>query len=286
MENFKISSATALVNSIYAHYQNYAEAQELSLLRNPALAQSAKHLMHVFNMRLSPEVKRGVLAHAQVIEVRQRLPQLYARSHQETEKDQARALIAQHGKGKQAEITSFISNYTSPGFRLMLQGHVDRWQRYGILRAGDERPIIMVGGGPLPQSQLLLNHLTGRTVITVDRDPEVAEYAGQVAEVFGKSSKLPVHVADGGNYDYKEAGIVVVAAMISGGEAVAGRVLATEPAAHLTFRTPRGLRVLASEPFNHAALLSAGWSLLDVWSPRGARYLRAVTFAPIPTVTP
>jgi len=161
----------------------------------------------------------------------------------------------------------FERSFVNPGFRALMDGQVNRWLSLGFLDKDDSRPIVVVGGGALPISQIFFYRQTGMRVISVERRQDCAEAARALIDHLGYTASLEVVAADGCEYDYRSASLIVVAAMVSEKLGVAARVLQTSPESALTMRTPFALHSLCRTPINETDLKAVGWRVEDSWFP-------------------
>lgn len=161
----------------------------------------------------------------------------------------------------------FRSSWINPGFFELLARQVERWNSLDLLIKEDSRPIVVVGGGALPQSQVILHRHTGMTVVSIERHRDSALAARQLIEHLGYDGNLKVIDVDGREYDYSGAAIVVVAAMVAEKVDVARRVRQSAPDAYLNIRTPNNLHGLWRTPIGARDLNSLGWRVVDTWLP-------------------
>src|SRR5215472_17582702 len=94
--------------------------------------------------------------------LRERLLEANVKVHMRSEVESAAVAISKDGD-------PFDSSWINPGFYELLLGQVERWRLLGIPKSGDRRPLVIVGGGALPQSQVLLHRQTGRAIISLDK---------------------------------------------------------------------------------------------------------------------
>jgi len=204
----------------------------------------------------------------------ERLGTVNAAYHRCAELAKARAYLSQAN----SSADPFENSWLSPGFDRLLRGQVARWRRLGLFARADARPIVIVGGGALPQSQVFLHRATGHPVISIEKDAESALVAREVLTRLGYHRNLEVIHADGCHYDYADALIVVVATLVAEKANLAETVARTASDTFLNVRSPTGLHRLWRVPFETGDLQRGNWSIIDGWTPRAAS-VRSTTCA-------
>jgi hypothetical protein len=230
----------------------------------PSIRLAHDRLIDLFNMTLTHEEVSSLLARPGTGELRARLCQLNASLHLRSEIEIAKSKI------REAEADAFEGSWINPGFYPLLHGQVDRWHHLRLLNDGDQRPIMVVGNGALPQTQVFLHRCTGRTVIGIERDAESVRVAKDFLKRFGWGEQLPIVQADGCSFDYRGACMVVVTTLVAEKVAVAEQVFRTDTDAYLNIRTPTGLHRLWRVPIPIDELSRIGWLVADLWTPEGS----------------
>lgn len=161
----------------------------------------------------------------------------------------------------------FEGSWINPGFYELLNAQVGRWHSLKVLPDDDLRPIVVVGGGALPQSQVVLHRQTGRSIVSIERDRESADACRRMIEHLGHTASLTVVQEDGCGFDYHCASMVVVAAMVGDKKAIARRVRESGHNTHLNIRTPVGSHSLWRTPIDTHTLVSLGWKPIDFLAP-------------------
>lgn len=110
------------------------------------------------------------------------------------------------------------------------------------------RRFVMVGCGQLPVTAIqALAHCPAATVTALDPEPRAIEATERLGGIFGWERLRPI-VADGRDFDYRDADVIYVANMVSPKTAVLARVLATAPERiNLIVREPYSLGRLWAE---------------------------------------
>jgi hypothetical protein len=113
--------------------------------------------------------------------------------------------------------------------------------------------LVMVGCGPSPVSIFQVHDRTEiPDIIAIDIAPEAIKRVRALIEHFGLS-RVRAEVCDGREFDYRDAGIVFVANMVSPKAAVVSRIADTAPAAaQIVVRDPYGLGLLWADSAERA----------------------------------
>jgi hypothetical protein len=197
-------------------------------------------------------------------QLRVELTRLNAEIHRLTEIDLARRYITS------IDVRDpFEGSWINKGFSALLARQVRRWRAKGLFRCEQSGPIVIVGGGALPQTQVFLSRALRCDVISVERDAESAEMCREVLRRVG-CGHLDVVQADGVHYDYVSAYLVVVATLVAERDEIARRVALTSADAFFAPRTPVGLHSMWRKPLDERAVRSAGWCQLDYYAPKGS----------------
>lgn len=163
----------------------------------------------------------------------------------------------------------FEGSWINTGFFDTLTGQVGRWREIGILPRIVQRPIVIVGGGAIPQTQLYLHKVLAVDIVSIEVDEFAAELCRQVLKSTGNQN-LSVFNMDGADFDYGEFGLVIVATLVRSKERISKRIGQTLPNALFAPRNPVRLHTLWRETVDRKQLASDGWQLIDDWSPLGA----------------
>lgn len=189
------------------------------------------------------------------------LRRLNADLHRQTEIAEARSLAnADSPAGGTGDM------WVTAGFEDLLRAQAGRWEVMGLCRCGEGRPVYVVGGGALPQSQWVLHRCTGRRIVSVERDPASVTAARTLIAKWGLAEALPVVLSDGRDCSYSDAVAVVVATLVTEKLDIAERVALTAPYdAVLNVRVPVGLHEMWRAGADFSSLAVAGWVLRDRW---------------------
>jgi hypothetical protein len=156
--------------------------------------------------------------------------------------------------------------WITTGFQKLLRAQANRWKLLNLLCSDIERPIYVVGGGALPQSQWILHQCTGRQIISVEKDLQSVLAARGLLSAQGLNDTLPVVHADGRWASYKSAAAVVIATLVPEKIDVVHRVEDTVPTdAILNIRVPIGLHAMWRTDIDLPSLERIGWVLRDHW---------------------
>lgn len=189
------------------------------------------------------------------------LTALNAEIHRLTEIDLARQYIE-----KSAARDPFEGSWINKGFTDLLRQQANRWKAKGLFRNGEAGPVVVVGGGAMPQTQVALHHALQCDVVSVDRDEESVEVCRRVLRRAGYRHLRVAH-DDGVKYDYSDAYLVVVATLVADRHLVAKRVARTS-AAFFAPRTPVALHAVWRKPVDERRVRAAGWRRIDYFEPR------------------
>jgi hypothetical protein len=211
-----------------------------------------------------------LLTHPAWQRLRDDLTEQNASLHQRTE-----LAVAQQFLDDRRLRDPFTSSWITKGFPVLLQRQVKRWKRVGMF-SGRRRALAVVGGGALPQSQVMLHRATGCDVVSIERDSESADMCRSVLRRLGYQS-LRVREEDGIVSDYGQFQIVVVATLVQHKDMVAARVAETSASAAFAPRVPVGLHAIWRQGLDGEALREAGWALADAYTPRGSS-IRSLLF--------
>lgn len=110
--------------------------------------------------------------------------------------------------------------------------------------ATPEGDIYFIGSGPLPLTAVEFARQTGRAVICIEKDPHAVTLSRDVIARLGLADRVSVREADGAQFDYQGAGLVMMAALVEGKDATLARIHDTAPAAMIGIRSAEGLRTL------------------------------------------
>ncbi len=169
--------------------------------------------------------------------------------------------------------------WVTQGFEQILRAQTHRWEGLGLSNVQDGRPIYIVGGGALPQTQRVLREYTNRQVISVERDLRSVEAARRLISTWPEPQFMPVIHADGRQADYQNAAVVVIATLVAEKHEVVVRIAETAPPdALLSVRIPAALHVLWRSTLDIDLLEQQGWLLRDRLSPSSAA-IASLTFA-------
>jgi hypothetical protein len=201
------------------------------------------------------------------------IPRLRARLLRANENVQNASELEYAESALKVEGNPFKQSWINPGFRSLLKDQATRWRAIGALEENVNKPIVIVGGGALPQSQVTLHRQTSRPIISLDRNMTAVVAAEKLIRHLGYQRHLRVVHCDGENYDYGGAGLVVVAGMVSEKASVARTVRNSAPYAYLNIRTPASLHCLWRTPITQEELVEIGWEVLDTFLPPSSAIL-------------
>jgi hypothetical protein len=259
------------VREIVRNYEVLTNAKNLVIVSGPA-REAHDRLLACFSAPRSELEITAILSSVDVQRILPTLRHLNAQAHRDTEEYLAQRYLTCAGQAD-----PFKDSWINTGFTALLAGQVARWRAARIITDEEAKPIVMVGGGALPQTQVFLHRETGRSVVAIERDVTAATLAGEVLRKAGYNQRLSVVAEDGADYDYQSCSIVVVATLVASKLDIAARVALTCPTAFLSPRTPVGLHCLWREPLSVQEFGKLGWMLVDKWAPNGSS-VAALTF--------
>ena len=198
------------------------------------------------------------------IELRRRFIATNAKLHSRTELIMAESLLRSAG-----DVMSFLEKtYINKGFSDLLRLQIDEWRKCGVRLCESDR-IILVGGGALPQTQVFLSKCVPCKIVCVDRDLQAVELCQKILRKNGNKDLTAVH-ADGANFDYAGASLVVVATLVEDKEKIAVRIKDTNSKAFFSPRCPVGAHAFWRSKIDWEFMTSIGWNLISVLSPRSS----------------
>jgi hypothetical protein len=198
------------------------------------------------------------------LELRNELTALNADIHRRTEIHLARRYLV-----SEAADDPFRGSWINKGFFALLSRQVERWRRKGLFQGRTDTPIVVVGGGALPQTQVALYRALGADVISIDWDAVSVDLCRAVLKKVG-CGHLQVVEANATEYSYAGVYLVVVATLVAGKHLVARRVAQTSTNSFFAPRTPVGLHCMWRESLDEASVEAAGWRRVDYYAPRGS----------------
>lgn len=245
---------------------------ELRTLLQDALSFSALSMLdervrHVHDRILacldapSNEDTKAILGCPDAIDLRASLIALNAEMHQRTEIALARRYMS---TGSQSD--PFEGSWVNKGFSCLLRTQFEQWKMSGVLSRILSGPVVVVGGGALPQTQVFLHRELGCDVLSVDYHAESVDLCRKVLRKTGLAH-LQVFNEDGSRFDYSGASMIVVATLVQDKARIASRVAETAPDAFFAPRMPLGLHAMWRELVPSAEFAKWGWQLVDMCVP-------------------
>ncbi|VVN84761.1 hypothetical protein PS720_01381 [Pseudomonas fluorescens] len=203
----------------------------------------------------------SIMQSDEVQELRSTLIRLNADLHKTTEIALAQRFLSEDDSGD-----PFVDSWINKGFTNLLNSQIDQWQDASILDDVKKGPIVVVGGGALPQTQVFLHRSLGCEVISVDIDEQSATLCTEVLRKMGLTH-TSVICADAKSFNFERASIVVVATLVRQKAEIAAQVAKTAPDAYFAPRTPVKLHAMWRELVCVEELSAKGWQSISVLTP-------------------
>jgi hypothetical protein len=204
-----------------------------------------------------------LLRDASALALRVALSKLNATLHSSTEIGLAKRYLA-----ADLDADPFQGSWINGGFTDLLNTQIAQWIGAGVdIMKG---PVVVVGGGALPQTQVFLRERLRCEVITVESHDESASLCEAVLNKL-RLGRVHVRCMRGEEYDYGGCSLVVVATLVSGKADIARRVFETGgPATYFAPRSPLRAHAMWREPINTHDIVASGWKLLSSLEPKNS----------------
>jgi len=203
----------------------------------------------------------SILQSGEIQHLRNTLIRLNADLHKTTEIALAQRFLSESVSGD-----PFVDSWINKGFTSLLNSQINQWQDANILDNVKKGPIVVVGGGALPQTQVFLHRSLGCEVISIDIDEQSATLCAEVLRKMGLTY-TSVICADAKSFNFERASIVVVATLVREKAEVATQVAKTAPNAYFAPRTPVKLHAMWREFVSIEELSAIGWQSISVLTP-------------------
>lgn len=119
----------------------------------------------------------------------------------------------------------------------------------------------------LPLTSIFVSKLANIEVVGIDCHQECVDLGTQVLSRFFPKEKVSLQAVAGEHFDYSQADVVYVAAMVPNKAEVFHQIAKTNPAAFCITRGGAGLREVFYESVDMGALAGVGWSCVAVQPP-------------------
>ncbi len=199
-----------------------------------------------------------------------KLRELNAIMHQTTENELAKKYLS-----SDSQKDPFVSSWINKGFKEVLSQQINEWKSSG-LSFNRESPLVIVGGGALPQTQIYLHKELDMEIISLERDPLSAQLCTELLRKFGLGH-LKVLNVDGKDYNYADTYLTIVATLVPNKFEIAKRITETSKKTFLAPRTPIKLHQLWREPLIVSEIEKIGWRLINRCHPTGSS-IASLTF--------
>ena len=254
------SKSSWLINEICQAY-NIIKTYENETFFHPKVKLAHDSLLRAFQTNLKEAERHTLFQYEQIAAISSDLKRFQARTHVNTE-----IMIAQAYLKKKGSATNpFIQSWINPGFQNILNNQLTRWKHSGILN--NIRNICIVGGGALPQTQVILHKLSGLQITSIDKDPSSCELCSRVLAKLKLSKSLKVVNEDGCKFNYQGFDMVILATLVPEKIEIAQQVFSSGKM-YFSPRVPVGLHELWRNTITKIELEEIGWLLVDEWFPK------------------